>query len=256
MRTKLIAGNWKMNGTLRETRKLIFQLAVEWGKKCEGVEVAVCPPFTALLVAKHELEESHIKLGAQNCYAKHEGPFTGEISPAMLVDIGCAYVILGHSERRTIFGETDDLVNRKLRSALDVGLKPIVCIGETDEERAHNETESVLLRQITGSLASAEAADVANITIAYEPIWAIGTGKTATPQQAQEIHAFIRSELQRKFGNLADTVTIQYGGSVKPENAFELFSQPDIDGGLIGGASLDAGSFIAIIEAAARTIAK
>jgi triosephosphate isomerase len=245
-----------MNGTLDETRKLLFQLAVGWGKKCEGVEVAVCPPFTVLLVAKEKLKESHIKLGAQNCYIKNEGAFTGEISPTMLADIGCTYVILGHSERRTIFGESDDLVNRKLRSALDAGLKPIVCIGETDEERTHNETEQVLLRQIAGSLTSANAVDAANITIAYEPVWAIGTGKTATPEQAQDTHAFIRAELRRKFGNLANEMTIQYGGSVKPENAFELFSQPDIDGGLIGGASLDAGSFIAIIEAAARTIVK
>ena len=254
MRTKFICGNWKMNGTLGEARKLLSQLVVKWDTQWKGVEVAVCPPFTMLFAAKHEIEKSHIKLGAQNCYIGEKGAFTGEISPAMLEDVGCAYVILGHSERRTLFGETDEIVNRKVRSVLGTSLKPIVCIGETESERTNNETEAVLSRQIAGSLAGVDASNAANITIAYEPVWAIGTGKTATKEQAQEAHAFIRMELKKKFEGLADEMVILYGGSVKHENAFELFSCPDIDGGLIGGASLDANSFIAIIEAAAKVI--
>jgi triosephosphate isomerase (TIM) len=250
MRPKLIVGNWKMNGTLKETRKLLFQLSVEWTPKCYGSEVVVCPPFTMLLIAKHTLEETSIKLGAQNCYTGNSGAFTGEISPAMLVDMGCTYVILGHSERRTIFGETNDLVSKKLRAALDAKLIPIVCIGESEEERAGNGTEAVLLRQISESLATINANDAAKVVIAYEPIWAIGTGKTATPDEAQSAHAFIRGDLQKKFGSIASDMRILYGGSVKPDNARELFAEPDIDGGLIGGASLDASAFIAIVEAA------
>ena len=168
----------------------------------------------------------------------------------MLVDVGCEYVILGHSERRHIFGESDEMVSRKLRSALDHALKPIVCIGETEAERERNQTEDILLRQIHGSLAAIDASDAANITIAYEPVWAIGTGKTATPDQAQQAHAFIRNELRNKYGNLAEDVRILDGGSMKSENAASLFAEPDIDGGLVGGASLDAESFLAIIAAA------
>ena len=250
MRHKLIVGNWKMNGTLKETRKLLFQLSVEWTTKCEAIEVAVCPPFTTLLIAKHALEETSMNYGAQNCYIGESGAFTGEISPTMLVDLGCTYVILGHSERRTIFGETDDLVSKKLRAALDAKLTPIVCIGESDEERTGNKTEAVLLRQISESLATINANDAAKVVIAYEPIWAIGTGKTATPDEAQSAQAFIRGDLQKKFGSIASDMRILYGGSVKPENARVLFHQPDIDGGLIGGASLDASAFIAIMEAA------
>jgi len=250
---KLIVGNWKMHGTLKETRKLLFQLTVEWGKSCEGVKVAVCPPFTSLFVAKQELGNSAIKLGAQNCYVGHEGAFTGEISSSMLVDIGCEYVILGHSERRQVFGELDDLVSKKLRAALDIALKPIVCIGETESEREAKQTEPVLLRQIAGSLASTEASDAPNIIIAYEPIWAIGTGKTATVEQAESAHIFIREQLRKKFGAHADEILLLYGGSIKPENAEALFRSPNVDGGLVGGASLDATSFIAIIEAAARS---
>jgi triosephosphate isomerase (TIM) len=250
MRPKLIAGNWKMNGTVQETRKLLFQLSVEWTPKCDEIEVTVFPPFTALFIAKHAIEYTSIKLGAQNCYIGEKGAFTGEISPAMLVDIGCAYVILGHSERRAILGETDDLVSRKLRASLDAGLKPIVCIGETEDERQRNETEAVLLRQIGGSLAAMDGNDASKIVIAYEPVWAIGTGKTATPEQAQAAHEFIRGELRKKFGNIAEGMLILYGGSIKPENAESLFRCADIDGGLVGGASLDAAAFIAIIEAA------
>jgi triosephosphate isomerase len=250
MRPKLIVGNWKMNGTLKESRKLLFQLSVEWTTKCEAHEVAVCPPFPTLLIAKHALEETSMKYGAQNCYIGESGAFTGEISAAMLAELGCTYVILGHSERRTIFGETDELVSRKIRAALDANLIPIVCIGESEEQREKGETESVLSRQLDQSLNGITTADADKLVIAYEPIWAIGTGKTATPDQAQSAHAFIRAELRKKFGNLADDMRILYGGSVKPDNARTLFAEPDIDGGLIGGASLDASAFIAIVEAA------
>ncbi len=197
--SKLIVGNWKMHGTLKETRKQLFSLTEQVGTVPGMVEIVMCPPFTALSTAKQALEGSRIKLGAQNCYLGREGAFTGEISPAMLVDLGCEYVILGHSERRQYFGETDALVTRKLRSALDNALKPIVCIGETEAERLNDATESVLLRQLAESLASIDAADAANVTIAYEPVWAIGTGNTATPNQAQQVHHFIRAELRKEI---------------------------------------------------------
>ncbi|HZK77016.1 MAG TPA: triose-phosphate isomerase, partial [Candidatus Kapabacteria bacterium] len=239
MRPKLIAGNWKMHGTLKETRKLLIPLC-EKSSAFKRVEVAVCPPFTSLFIAKQQLGNSHIKLGAQNCYLGSEGAFTGEISTAMLVDIGCEYVILGHSERRQFFGESDELISKKIRAALVAGLKPIVCIGETEEQRANDQTESVLSRQISQSLNGMTTAEAEKLVIAYEPIWAIGTGKTATPDQAQDAHAFIRKELGKTFGSLAEDMRILYGGSVKPENADTLFREPDIDGGLVGGASLDA----------------
>jgi len=248
-RIKLVVGNWKMNGTVKETRKLLFQLAVEWGKQCEGVDVAVCPPFTALMVAKEELQNSHIELGAQNCYSEEKGAFTGEVSPAMLADLGCKYVILGHSERRTLFHETDDLIARKARTAINAGLIPIICIGETESERERGETEEVLARQVSQSLSTLRSED--DFVIAYEPVWAIGTGKTATPEQAQAAHAFIRKELAKQFGAAANEVLILYGGSMKPSNARSLMTLPDIDGGLIGGASLIADDFIAIIDAGA-----
>lgn len=254
MLPKLIAGNWKMNGSIKDTRKLLFQLAVDWGKECEGIEVVVCPPFTSLVVAKHELELSHIKLGAQNCYVGEQGAFTGEISAQMLADLGCQYVILGHSERRTIFLETDQLIARKMRSALESGLKPILCIGETEQERTANETEAVLAKQLEGSLAGINASDMVNVTIAYEPVWAIGTGKTATPELAEAVHLFIRNKLRVMIADQADAIRILYGGSMKPDNAQALLAQPNIDGGLIGGASLDAGQFIAIIEAGAARV--
>ncbi|HEY3876898.1 MAG TPA: triose-phosphate isomerase [Candidatus Kapabacteria bacterium] len=252
MPQKLIVGNWKMNGTVEETRKLLFQLRVEWSDECDPIEVAVCPPFTALIVARHELHGTGIAFGAQNCYAEMKGAFTGEISPAMLKELGCTYVILGHSERRTIFGETDELISRKLCAALEEKLIPILCIGETEAERADNQTEKVLLQQLTSSLALVTASDLENLVIAYEPIWAIGTGKTATPEEAEASHAFIRSELKKKFGDAAGTIPLLYGGSVKPANARELFQQPDIDGGLIGGASLDAEGFVEIVRAAIK----
>ncbi len=250
MRSKLIAGNWKMHGTIKETRKLILQLAVEWKKSCEQVEVLVCPPFTSLIVARHELEMSHIKLGAQNCFTGIDGAYTGEISATMLAEIGCSYVIVGHSERRTIFAETDDLVSRKVRSVLDAKLNAIVCIGESEAQRTSGETEAVLSRQLKGSLAGLSASDIVSVTIAYEPVWAIGTGKTASPEVAETAHRFVRSELETLFPGTSENVRILYGGSIKAENAVSLFSQPNIDGGLVGGASLDAEGFIDIIQAA------
>jgi len=251
MRPKLLVGNWKMHGTVEAARKLLSQLT-EADSLFERAEVVVCPPFTLLSIAMHALEGSRIKLGAQNCYIRSEGAFTGEISPAMLVDIGCEYVILGHSERRQYFGESDDLIAKKIRAALDAGLTPIVCIGETEKQRENNDTESVLSRQIGQSLNGITIGDAEKLTIAYEPVWAIGTGKTATPEQAQQAHSFIRQELRKKFGGIAEKMLILYGGSMKPENADALFREPDIDGGLVGGASLDANAFIAIIEAAAH----
>ncbi len=246
---KFIVGNWKMHGSLSETHTLLGQLT-EAGASFERVEIVVCPPFTALFVAKQELEHSRIKLGAQNCYIGSDGAFTGEISPSMLVDMGCEYVILGHSERRQFFGETDELVARKIFAALEAALTPIVCIGETEEQRESNQSESVLSRQIGQSLSKITSAEAGKLIIAYEPIWAIGTGKTATPRQAQQTHAFIRAELRKKFGSVANDMRILYGGSIKPENAEALFREPDIDGGLVGGASLNATSFLSIIEAA------
>ena len=246
-RKTFIAGNWKMN----TTKASAVDLARAIAKGCPAnVTLGVAPPFVYLDAVSAAVAGSLLLLGAQDAYFEENGAFTGEISPEMLVDIGCNHVILGHSERRTIFGETDDLVSKKLRASLDAGLKPIVCIGETEGERERNETESVLLRHIGGSLVAIGANDAAKIVIAYEPIWAIGTGKTATPEQAQAAHKFIRGELKAKFGTLADAMLILYGGSIKPENAESLFRCPDIDGGLVGGASLDAGGFIAIVESA------
>jgi triosephosphate isomerase len=237
-----------MNGTITETRSLIAALRASWQPNWENVEVAVCPPFTSLPAALDALKDLPMLLGGQNCHHESSGAFTGEISPAMLNELGCAYVILGHSERRTLFGETDAMVSLKAAAAIAAGLKPIVCVGETEDQRAKEETNEVLARQIKGSLADVAGADL--VTVAYEPVWAIGTGKTATAEQAQEAHAFIRAELRKKFGSAADGIRIQYGGSVKPDNAMELFSCSDIDGGLIGGASLKAESFLAIIAAA------
>ncbi|SRR5579883_558843 len=253
MRQKFVCGNWKMNGTIEETRKLLFQLNVEWSKTCENIEVAVCPPFTSLLIAKHELEFAKIKFGAQNCHWQDKGAFTGEISAVMLAELDCTYVIVGHSERRTLFGETNETVAKKAAAVIQAGMLPIICVGETEKEREANQTEAVLRAQIEGSLATITNENCSKMVIAYEPVWAIGTGKNATPAQAQEAHAFIRSELKMRYGNAADSIQILYGGSLKPENADAIFAQPDVDGGLIGGASLDAGSFVRIIESAAET---
>ncbi|MDY5953867.1 MAG: triose-phosphate isomerase [Kiritimatiellia bacterium] len=246
MRTKIVAGNWKMNKTATEAAALVADIrqAVQDGKGT--VEVVVCPPFTDLKTAAEALQGSNIGLGAQNMHWKESGAYTGEVSAAMLKDLGVKYVILGHSERRQYFAETDQTVNLKLHAALAAGLIPIVCVGETLEEREAGKMQEVIVRQVKEGL---KDADLSTVVIAYEPVWAIGTGKTATPQQAQEVHALIRQTLRDMVGPVAETVRIQYGGSMKPANAKELMSQPDIDGGLIGGAALKAPDFAAIVEA-------
>jgi len=213
-------------------------------------EIAVCPTFTALETVRQLVQGTNIHLGAQNCYFELEGAYTGEISPAMLHEINCAYCIVGHSERRQYFGETDEGVNRKAKALLTQGVLPIICVGETLEQREANQTEDVVVRQVKGCFDGLTALQAKICTVAYEPVWAIGTGKTATPQQAQDVHALIRSLLKDLYDEeTSQTIRIQYGGSVKPNNAAELFSQPDIDGGLIGGASLKAQDFAAIINA-------
>ncbi len=214
------------------------------------VSIAVCPPFPYLSAVAEILKGGVVALGAQNCYHEKEGAFTGEVSPAMLVDVGCRYVILGHSERRQKLGESDAFINRKVHAALAAGLEVILCLGETLEERQSQRTETVLETQLNGSLAGLEAAALRHVVLAYEPVWAIGTGQNATPQQAQDAHAFLRGKIRARFGEeTASALPIQYGGSVKPDNAAILFAQPDVDGGLIGGASLNADSFLAIARA-------
>ncbi|GAK52666.1 triosephosphate isomerase [Candidatus Moduliflexus flocculans] len=248
MRTPIIAGNWKMFTVVEEAKALVLALK-DLVKDVTNVEVVVCPPFISLLAVKDVLAGSRIGLGAQNVYWEKNGAFTGEISAPMLKSVGCTYVIIGHSERRTYFGETDETVNKRVFAALSEGLKPIVCVGETLEERESGQTFDVIKRQIVGGLANLSVEQMASVVIAYEPVWAIGTGKTATPAQAQEVHAFIRKLLNDIFGQTtAEATRIQYGGSVKPDNATELMSQPDIDGALVGGASLKADSFEKIIK--------
>ncbi len=248
-RTKFIAGNWKMFTTAQSGRELAT--AIARGVEDDRVRVAVCPPFPYLAQVGEVLRGSRVALGAQNLYPAKEGAFTGEVSPAMLVDVGCRYVIVGHSERRHILGESDDFINRKVHAALDAGLSVILCVGETEPEREANQTEAVLERQLTSGLKGVPADRIDRVVIAYEPVWAIGTGKNATPQQAQDAHAFLR----RRFGQLydaaaAERLTIQYGGSAKPDNVASLLAQPDVDGGLVGGASLKADLFLAIIRLA------
>ena len=248
MRTKIVAGNWKMNKTASETAALIEGIKNEVAG-ISNVDVVVCPPFTGLKDAAAACAGSNVKLGAQNVHWETAGAFTGEISAAMLKDLGVEYVIIGHSERRQYFGETDDTVNKRTKAALAAGLIPIVCVGETLEERDAGNMESVVVSQTKAGLADL-GDGLSKVVIAYEPVWAIGTGRTATPAQAQEVHALIRRTLAEIApGDVANALRIQYGGSMKPENAKELMSQPDIDGGLIGGAALKADSFAAIIKA-------
>lgn len=251
MRRKVIAGNWKMNNDLQQSVNLIEELKGKLAGREVNCDVVICPPFTSLYEAKKMIDGSIIKLGAQNMFYEDSGAFTGEISASMLKSVGCEYVILGHSERRTIFGEKDDMINKKVKKAISQNLKPILCVGETLEEREKDVTEKVVKRQIEKGLNDVTPDEVLNVIIAYEPVWAIGTGKTATPQQAQEVHAFIRKLLTTMYSkDFAELIPIQYGGSVKPDNAKELLSQKDIDGALVGGACLKADSFIGIIEAA------
>lgn len=251
MRKKIVAGNWKMNNDLNSSAKLISELKNGIQTKSGNTEIVICPPFTSLETAATLVKNSVIRLGAQNMYWEESGAFTGEVSPEMLKSVGCEFVIIGHSERRAIFGEENSLLNKKIASAIKHNLLPIYCVGETLEERESGITFKVIEKQIREGLSSFTAADLKNLVIAYEPVWAIGTGKTASPQQAQEVHAFIRKLIAEIFGKeLAEGMVIQYGGSVKPDNAAELMSQPDIDGALVGGACLKADSFIKIIEAA------
>lgn len=248
MRRPVIAGNWKMYKNQAETRAFFeaFLPLVAASRHCE---IIVAPPFTALGVAVDATRGSAVGVAGQNIHWEREGPFTGEISAPMLVEAGCRGVIVGHSERRQYFGETDDSVNRKLRAALHVGLTPIVCIGETIAEREGNLTQSVLRRQFDGGLSSLTPQDFSRILLAYEPVWAIGTGRTATPEIAEEAHAFIRELAAARFTpELASELRILYGGSVKPDNIRGLMAQADIDGALVGGASLDAKSFAAIVN--------
>lgn len=250
MRKKFIAGNWKMNTARADGAALAAAIAAKVGTAAE-VEVAVCPPALYLEAVGKVLAGSAVGLGAQNCYHEAKGAFTGEISPQMLLDVGCKYVILGHSERRAIFKESNQDVNRKLLAVLSVGLVPIVCVGETLEERKADRTTAVVREQIEGSLAGLSAEQMQKVVIAYEPVWAIGTGVVATPEQAEAVHADLRRLLETRYNSeLASSVRIQYGGSVNAENAATLLGQPNIDGALVGGASLKAESFLAIVAAA------
>jgi triosephosphate isomerase len=249
MRNKVIAGNWKMNKNIPETAELVS--GIKNGSIPAGVEVIICPPFTSLETASTLIKGSEIKLGAQNMYFEESGAYTGEISAEMLKSAGCQYVILGHSERRVIFKETDEVINKKIKKALSSGLKPIFCVGELLEEREKDITKNVIETQVTGGLSGVSAEDMSKIIIAYEPVWAIGTGKTASPAQAEEVHAFIRALIEKLYSkSVADAIIIQYGGSVKPDNAKELLGQADIDGALVGGACLKADSFLGIVNPA------
>jgi triosephosphate isomerase len=248
MRRIIIAGNWKMNKTRSEAIDLAN--AIKRGVyDIEDIEIALCPPFTSLGDVREIITGSVLKLGAQDCYWEREGAFTGEVSAPMLKDAGCEYVIIGHSERRQFFGETNETVNKKARAVLKEGLKPIVCVGEKLEERTAGRTFDVVKDHVLNSLAGFSKDDMLRTVIAYEPVWAIGTGVNATKEQAQEVHAYIRGLLKQAFGaDIAKAVRIQYGGSVKPENIKELVSQEDVDGALVGGASLKSDSFVAIIK--------
>ena len=249
-RKPIVAGNWKMNKTSDESEALARGV-VEAVAGVDGVDVVICPTFTSLERVASVVKGTPVGLGAQNVYWEAEGAFTGEISTAMLLTCGCTHVILGHSERRQFFDETDATVNRRVKAALEAALSPIVCVGETLEERESDVTDDVIRTQVTGSLEGLSPEDVAKLVLAYEPVWAIGTGLTASPEQAEAVHALIRKVLADSFGkDVSEAVRIQYGGSVKPDNAAVLFSQPNIDGGLIGGAALDAESFAAVVKGA------
>lgn len=251
MRTLFLAGNWKMNTNSVSSINLAAGLVRELAE-IQNVRIAVCPPFVYLQSVSASLCGSQIELGAQNVYFQKNGAFTGEISCEMLIDCGCTYVILGHSERRHILGETDELINLKIRAAAAAGLKPIFCVGELLEERDKGQTFDVVERQIRKGLEGISPEQAAAVTIAYEPVWAIGTGRNATPQQAQEVHEHIRRLIAEMYGSqTAGNLTIQYGGSAKPANTAELLSEPDVDGLLVGGASLKVEDFAAMVKTAA-----
>ena len=248
MRRPLIAGNWKLNLTIAESRELAQQLVNNLTDITDR-DIVIAPVFTTLTTVAEVIADSPVQLAGQNCYPQTTGAFTGEVSPQFLCDAGCNYVILGHSERRQLLGETDEFINQKLLKALEAGLKPILCIGETLQEREDKQMPEVLNRQIKGSLANLTVQQMADVIIAYEPIWAIGTGKTATEEQAQQAHAFIRDLLQELFNpEITEKTRILYGGSVKPNNVSGLMAQEDIDGALVGGASLKAEDFIQIVR--------
>ena len=248
MRTPLIAGNWKLFKTLSEATALVDELA-PLVSDVDDVEIVIAPVFTALHAVAQAAEKTVVKVAAQDCYWEEEGAFTGEVSPKLLKDAGCSHVIIGHSERRQYFAETDETVNRKTKAALKAGLVVLVCVGETLAERESDATFKVIETQVRGGLAGITVADLTSIVIAYEPVWAIGTGKTASDEQAQEVHAFIRSLIGQMYSaSEAQALRILYGGSVKPENVKGLMAQTDIDGALVGGASLKAESFAGIVR--------
>ncbi len=247
MRIPLIAGNWKMHKTVAEAVELIEALLRDVPDAADR-EVVVCPPYTALHALGPLLENTPIRLGAQDVFYEAQGAYTGAIAPQMLTELGCTYAIVGHSERRAIFGDTDEIINRKLHAALKVGLRPILCVGETKAERDAGRAEEIVVGQVRAGLANVSDAQMTDVVIAYEPVWAIGTGETATSADAQAMHATVRRTLDELFGGeVADGVRIQYGGSVKPDNVDELMAQPDIDGALVGGAALKADSFLRIV---------
>jgi triosephosphate isomerase len=249
MRKFLVAGNWKMHGDEASNRDLVSGI-IEGAPNAESVSLLVCPPYPYLASVASQLKGSNVALGAQNVSEHETGAYTGEVAPAMLRDVGCSYAIVGHSERRTLYGETSEQVAEKMAAALAEGLIPILCVGETLEQRESGSTEQVVGEQLVAAIERNGIAAVGSSVIAYEPVWAIGTGMTATPEQAQDVHRYIRSVLAQHDASVAEKVQILYGGSVKGDNAAGLFGMPDIDGGLIGGASLKAADFLAIARAA------
>jgi triosephosphate isomerase (TIM) len=250
MRTPLVAGNWKMNGTQASVRALVAAITAGAGDSA-GVQVLLCPSYVFLPIVQEVIASSSIELGAQDVFTEAGGAFTGEISGPMLADAGCSFVLVGHSERRTLLGESDELVASKFAAAQKAGLTPVLCVGETLAERQSNSTLSVISRQLNAVIDAVGIDAFAQAVVAYEPVWAIGTGETASPEQAQEVHAAIRGIAAERSAKIAAGLRLLYGGSVKAANAPQLFSMPDIDGGLIGGASLDAGEFLGICAAAA-----
>jgi triosephosphate isomerase len=248
-RTPFVVGNWKLHNTLAESLALVTDLKNQLGA-VRDVEVGVAPVFTSLAAVAKRLEGTSLRVAGQDCHWEEKGAWTGAVSPSLLADAGCSHVIVGHSERRQHFGDTDAGVGRKARAALDGGLTPSICVGETEAQRDGGQTFAVVGAQLDAALAPFTAAELPRLVIAYEPVWAIGTGRTATPAQAQEVHAAIRKRLAERGGGAAEQVRLQYGGSVKPDNTEALMRQPDIDGALVGGASLLADSFVAIVKAA------
>lgn len=245
----MVAGNWKMNKTLEEGTRLALEVAAQL--PTSDTITVLCPPFTHIAAISAAVAGSGVQVGAQNCHPEASGAYTGEVSTSMLKSAGANYVVLGHSERRVLFGETDDFISKKVSAALSSGLIPIFCCGELLDAREAGQQEAVVAEQVSGGLFHLEPGQFETVVIAYEPVWAIGTGRTASPQQAQEMHHYIRGLIAAKYGAaMADATTILYGGSCKPDNAGELFSQPDVDGGLIGGASLNASDFVAIVNSA------